>query len=168
MPGRVIGRKINCGFAGTVARNPDNIILAKTLNEASPAVNFGEAVALNPDNTAALISATNQAKFIGFAVREVKQSTEYSNSASVYNPLDTIDILTRGNMTVFCNNGTPTAGGDVYLRVALNPAIPNGVIGQIEAAEDGANTVLLENVKFTTGNIDGNNVTEISILTRNI
>ena len=60
----------------------------------------------------------------------------------------------------FCNDGCngsgyyepypatmvpPTAGGSVYIRVALNGAIPNGVVGGLEAVADGANTVLYPN-----------------------
>ena len=168
MPGKAIGKKLNYGFVGTVSRNPDNIIGARRLNADSEKVVFGQAVALNTDNSIALISADNADNFIGFAVRIVKQTTDYMSSQGFYNPGDTVDVLTRGNMTVSCNNGTPTAGGDVYVRVAANAAIPNGVAGEVEAAADGENTVLLDNVKFTTDQIDGNNMTEIAILTRKI
>ena len=168
MPGKAIGKRLNFGFVGTVSRNPDNIIAARRLNADSPTVIFGQAVALNTDNSIALISADNADNFIGFAVRAVKQTTDYMSSQGFYNPGDTVDVLTRGNMTVSCNNGTPTAGGDVHLRVAVNAAIPNGVVGEVEAAADGTNTVLLDNVKFTTDQIDGNNITEIAVLTRKI
>lgn len=90
------------------------------------------------------------------------------SSAGVYNPGDAADILIRGNMTVKCNAGTPTAGGAVYVRVAENVSIPSGVVGEVEAEADGTNTVLLDGIKFTTGKLDGNGITEISILNRKI
>jgi hypothetical protein len=168
MPGKAIGRKLNYGFAGTVSRNPDNIIAARRLTEDSEPVVFGQAVALNTDGSVERISEDNAENFIGFAVRVVKQTTDYYTSQGFYNPNEEVDVLTRGNMTVSCNNGEPEAGGAVYLRVAENPLIPNGVIGEVEAAADGTNSVLLDNVKFTTDQIDGNGITEIAVLTRNI
>ena len=100
--------------------------------------------------------------------KTIKQTTDYLSSQGFYNPGDEVDVLTRGNMTVSCNNGEPEAGGAVYLRVAENAAIPAGVVGEVEAAADGTNTVKLENVRFTTEQIDGNNITEVAVLTRNI
>ena len=168
MPGKAIGKRLNFGFAGTVSRNPDNIIAARRLNEESPPVVFGQAVALNTDGSVSLLSEDNAENFIGFAVRVVKQTTDYYTSQGFYNPNDEVDVLTRGNMTAACNNGLPEAGGAVYLRVAENPLIPNGIVGEVEAAADGTNTVLLDNVKFTTDQTDGNGITEIAVLTRNI
>jgi hypothetical protein len=168
MPGKAIGKRLNFGFAGTISRNPDNIVAARRLSEESEAVIFGQGVALNTDGSVELISEDNADNFIGFAVRVVKQTTDYYTSQGFYNPNEEVDVLTRGNMTVPCNNGIPEAGGAVYLRVAANPLIPNGVIGEVEAAADGANSVLLGNVKFTTDQIDGNGITEIAVLTRNI
>ena len=168
MPGSAIGESLNLGFAGTISRNPDNIITARRLDENSDKVFFGQAVALNADNSVSLVSDTNKENFIGFAAREVKQTTDYSSSQGCYNPGDALDILIRGNMTVKCNAGTPTAGGKVYVRVAENPSIPAGIIGEIEAESDGSNTVLLDGIKFTTGKLDANRITEISILSRKI
>jgi len=168
MPGKVIGKELNFGFPGTVSRNPDNIIAARRLHEDSEPVFFGQAVALNSDGSVSLISDANAENFIGFAVRIVKQTTDYLSSRGFYNLNDEVNVLTRGNMSVLCNNGTPEAGGDVYLRVAEDTAIPAGVIGEVEADDGDPHTILLDNVKFTTDKIDGNNVTEIAVLTRNI
>jgi len=58
------------------------------------------------------------------------------------------DVLVRGYMTVFCQAGSPVAGGQVYVRYAS----PSGaaVIGGIEAAAIGATTVALTGVTFYT------------------
>lgn len=54
--------------------------------------------------------------------------------------------MRRGYMSVKTNAGTPAFGGVVYARVAS----PSGakVIGGIEAAADGANTVIVANAQF--------------------
>jgi len=170
MPGgKVIFEKLNYGFPGTISRNPDNIVGAWRLKEDSPQVFFGQAVALNDDGSVSLIDDTNADNFIGFAVRNVRQSTDYFSSQGFYNPNDEVAVLTRGNMTVSCNNGTPTAKGDAYVRVVEDTTtVPEGVVGEVEAVADGTNTVLLNNVVFTTNRVDGNMVTEIAVLHRNI
>jgi hypothetical protein len=79
-----------------------------------------------------------------------------------------MDGLVQGTINVSCNNGTPTAGGNVYIRVALNGAIPAGVIGDLEAVADGANTVLLTNFKWKTGFKEIDNTAQVTILARTI
>lgn len=112
-------------------------------------------------------SYNNMAQFAGIAVREVKQSTQYFTQEGEYSPGQPCDVLERGSATVYCNHGTPTARGSVYLRIAANGAIPNGVIGGLEAAADGINTIPITNVQWKTGYLDANNVAELTILTRN-
>ncbi|MEC2131680.1 hypothetical protein P9G84_22400 [Brevibacillus centrosporus] len=123
---------------------------------------------MNGDNTFSKFGADGTAAtFAGVAVREVKQTTDYFASQGYYSPGHTCDVIERGSVTVVCNVGTPTAGGDVYVRVAANAAIPTGVIGGFEAAADGSNTVKLTGVKWKTGKLDPNKVAEITILSRN-
>ncbi|GED34025.1 hypothetical protein BCE02nite_51660 [Brevibacillus centrosporus] len=169
MPGKVIGKSLNLGYAGTVSRSADAIISSRMVKEAdTDPINFGEAVVLNGDNTFSKFGADGTAAtFAGVAVREVKQTTDYFASQGYYSPGHTCDVIERGSVTVVCNVGTPTAGGDVYVRVAANAAIPTGVIGGFEAAADGSNTVKLTGVKWKTGKLDPNKVAEITILSRN-
>ncbi|WP_419877680.1 structural cement protein Gp24 [Brevibacillus centrosporus] len=169
MPGKVIGKSLNLGYAGTVSRSADAIISSRMVKEAdTDPINFGEAVVLNGDNTFSKFGAGGTAvTFAGVAVREVKQTTDYFASQGYYSPGQPCDVIERGSVTVVCNVGTPTAGGDVYVRVAANAAIPTGVIGGFEAAADGANTVKLTGVKWKTGKLDPNKVAEITILSRN-
>jgi len=170
MPGKVIGKTMNIGYPGNFARNADCIIAARCVRlEDELAIRFGDAVILNEDDTYSRFGAENTAaEFIGVAVREVKQATDYYSPAGSYLPGQPCDVLLRGAVCVEVHNGTPKAGGKAYLRIAENAAYPNGVIGGFEAAADGANTLELLNVRFTTGNMDGNNVAEITILTRTV
>lgn len=173
MPGAVVGKQMNLGYAGSISRLADaivdNRILKSVLSagvETMAAVAFGEPVVLNSDNSYSRFGATGtMATLAGIAVREVKQSTDYFGGTGAYNPGDATDVLVRGSMTVFCNNGTPTAGGAVYIRIAANATIPLGVIGQFEAAADGTNTLLISNMKWTTGQLDANKIAEVTITT---
>jgi hypothetical protein len=115
-------------------------------------VAFGETFVLNSNNTyssvaqyiktgAGLIVASTP---IGLAASNVNINPTYSTVGTnnvltpggVYTPASMMDGLVQGTINVSCNNGSPVAGGPVYLRVALNGAIPNGVVGGLEAVVD--------------------------------
>ncbi len=164
MPGKVIGTSLNLGYPGSFSRMSDCVISNRTAKDKIP---FGAPVVLNDDNTYSLFATGNTADdFVGVAVREVKQQTDFYEVSGIYNKGEPTDVLLRGSVTVEIKNGTPKAQGIVYIRTALNSSYPNSEIGDFEAAADGINTVELKNVKFTTGQIDGNGVAEITILTR--
>lgn len=168
MPGSVVGKSLNLGYPGNISRNADAIIMNRIVKSDSANINFGDPVILNSDNTYSKFGATGTAEsFAGIAVREVKQSTDYFNSAQgFYAPGQPCDAASRGTLTVTCNVGTPTAGGAVYVRITANGAIPNGVVGGFEAAADGANTILLTGAKWTTGKMDANRVAEVTLTQR--
>lgn len=162
---------MNYGYPGTVSRGVDSIIENRFVqsSDVNP-IPFGYPVILNSNNTYSLFGATGTAAtFAGIAVREVKTNTTYvTNANGAYQPGQPCDVLQRGSATVQVNNGTPTANGTVYVRIALNASIPAGVIGGFEAVADGTNTIALTNVKFKTGLLDANNVAEVTILVRNM
>ncbi len=165
MPGAAIGKILGLGYPGNVARQADAIITQRPVK--GDPISFGDPVILNSDNTYTKFAATNTAaQFAGIAVREVKQATDYYPVGGNYKENEPCDVISRGTITIVCNVGTPTAGGSVYLRIAANAAIPNGVVGGFEAAADGTNTIELTNVKFTTGDIDADKVAEVTILTK--
>lgn len=174
MPGSAIGIELNLGYPGTVSRSIDTIITARAVKsvieneeEKEPSILFGEPVILNSDNTYSRFGANGTAAtFAGIAVREVKQATDYYSAAGSYLPGEIMDVIERGSVTVKCNVGTPTAGGKVYIRTAVNASVPNGVVGQFEAAADSTNTIEITNVRWKTGKVDSNKVAELTILTR--
>lgn len=168
MPGTTIGTHMGYGYAGNYARMPDSVIMNRILKATSASVSFGGAVVLNSDNTYNAFRATDtMANFAGIAVRNVIQQTTYGVEA-VYNPERPMDVLERGNVSVKCVAGTPTAGGRAYIRIALNVAFPAEVIGDLRAAADGLNTIELTNCKWATGLIGADKITELAILTRNM
>lgn len=168
MSGKAIGKNFDLGYAGNVSRNRDTVIVARVVKEETESILFGQAVVLNEDNTIQKIGADNtQEQCIGIAVREVKQTTNYITSEGAYHAGDACSILTRGCITVKCNKGTPKAGGKVYVRVEEDENMENGGVGEFEAEQDTGN-IALENVIFTTGQIDKNNIAEITVLARRI
>ncbi|EKQ56276.1 MULTISPECIES: hypothetical protein [unclassified Clostridium] len=174
MPGSAIGIELNLGYPGSVSRSIDTIITPRPVksvvtegNETQPSILFGEPVILNTDNTYSRFGASGTAAtFAGIAVREVKQATDYYAGCGSYLPGEIMDVIERGSVTVKCNAGTPTSGGKVYVRTAVNTSIPTGVVGQFEAEADGTNTVEITNARWKTGKKDSNNVAELTILTR--
>ncbi|MBY6877913.1 structural cement protein Gp24 [Clostridium botulinum] len=176
MPGAAIGIELNLGYPGTVSRSVDTIITARKLQsniqdskETASPVLFGEAVVLNPDNTYSKFGEGNTANdFVGIAVREVKQTTDYYSSSGAYFPNEIMDVLNRGSITVNCNNGNPIAGGKVFIRIKENPTFPLGIVGQFEAIADADNTIEIPNLKWATNKLDKNRVAEVTILTRTI
>ncbi len=121
----------------------------------------------------AVVSLNTAAQFGGIAVREVKQAVSYNfvgqtPAPAQYSQGYPCDVLQRGTLTAVCNNGTPVSGGPVYVRVALNGAIPNGVVGGFEAVADGTNTVVLPAsvAAWKSDSLDANNVGELVVLNR--
>ena len=169
MPGRAIGKELNLGYAGSIARSVDAIITNRVVKPSdSEGIGFGDPVVLNNDNTYSKMGAGDTAdSFAGIALREVKQATVFAtNVKGEYKPGEPCDVAERGTVTVVCNVGTPKAGGAVYVRVAANASKPNGVVGGYEAEADSTNTVLIPNAKWKTGKMDANRVAEVTLLTR--
>lgn len=186
-PGTAIGIQMNLGYLGSYSRNGDCIIMTRKVRKFSvgttPAgnINFGDAVILNPDSLggtwqqwADYISGSSGtptfAMFGGFAAREVKSFETFIPIPTInfYAANSPCDVIERGSVIVKCAVGTPTAGGLVYCRKTLNGAIPAGLLGSIEATVDGTNQVLLTNCYFTTGVMDANLCTEITLVSRNL
>lgn len=156
MPGTVIGKKMNLGYPGSVSRSIDAVITNKLSTGLIP---FGAPVVLKNDNTYAVFGASNvEADFVGIAVREVKQAIDYSTSMSGYADNERTDVLNRGTICIKVN-GTPTPNGKVHIKLAT---------GTFEAVADGANTISLANVRFTSGSVDANGVAEVTILNRSM
>jgi hypothetical protein len=181
MPSKAIGTSLNYGFPGEFARNGDFVAKSRFVfltDTVGP--NFGDIAVLNSDTQGGTWSSVQAAiarsvtvtaaMLAGVFLRNVKQYTDYNNQNGImgYLPGQPADVCERGSGSVVCNVGTPAAGGQVYVRIALNGAFPAGTIGGIEAAADGSNTLLWTNVSFHTGLKDVNNVTEITIKTRAI
>lgn len=136
-----------------------------SVNQAAGTITISKAA------TASGASTIFPANFAGIAVREVKTQLTYpiTPGASLvgnYLPGQLTEVLVRGSITVKILNGTPIQGGSLYVRAILNGTFPNGIVGGLEAMADGVNNILIPNATFKTGVLDGNNITEVTLLTR--
>lgn len=131
----------------------------------------GTTVTLSIANAGAVSGNISVATLAGVAVREVKTDLSYpitpgAGGIGYYAPGDMCEVLQEGSICVVVNVGTPSATGPVFARIAVNGAIPAGLLGDIEAAPDGSNTIQLDNAQWRTGVLDGNNVAELTLLSR--
>lgn len=122
-------------------------------------------------------AALTYAVFAGIAVREVKSQLGYpytpgATQVGQYLPGQQVGILVRGTITVKVTVGAPVRTGPAYLRAIVNGGIPAGLLGDLEANPDGNNNILLAGIptiadaNFKTGNLDSNNLTELTFLSR--
>lgn len=165
MPGKAIGISMLSGYAGTQSRTADAIIQNRI---AKSNISFGHAVVLTNDNKwDNVVEGTTDAQIAGIAVREVVQANTFDPQSNPDYMAETpCDVMVRGNCTVKCQRGTPKSGDAVYVRVKANAAYNDAVVGGLEATADPANTVQVTNIEWTTGVMDANGMTEITIKTR--
>lgn len=165
MPGKAIGISLLSGYAGTQSRTADAIIQNRV---AKNNIAFGHAVVLTNDNRwDNVVDATTEAQIAGVAVREVIQANTFDPQSNPDYMAETpCDVMVRGNCTVKCQRGTPKSGDAVYVRVKKNNTYVDAVVGGFEATADEANTVQVTNIEWTTGVMDANGMTEITIKTR--
>lgn len=144
---------LNLGFPGTPSRGFRQTVARQVLASTPNPIKFGDAVTLIPDSTggkwqsiADFIAGggTFAAKlFAGIAQRNVKTNLSYSTLGNVgapsfgqFAPGSMGEAMEQGSITVVCNNGQPVASNAIYIRVALDAAIPAGVVGGVEAVAD--------------------------------
>lgn len=182
MPGTVIGKSLNLGYAGKRSRSAIDIVGARPVKsilsgstETMSAVPFGKGVVLNTDNTYSLfgqtgtgVSAATLANFGGVAVGEVKQMTTYGNisGAGQYEPAEMCDVLQFGSCTVVLADGVPTAGGTVHICTVAGGAIAIGDFVASTTPTGGGTAIALTGVEFKTNKKDANNVVEITMNNR--
>lgn len=165
MPGKAIGISMLSGYAGTQSRTADAIIQNRI---AKSNISFGHAVVLTDDNKwGNVVEDTTAAQIAGIAVREVVQANTFDPQSNPDYMAETpCDVMVRGNCTVKCQRGTPKPGDAVYVRVKADATYNDAVVGGLEATADAKNTVQVTNIEWTTGVMDANRMTEITIKTR--
>lgn len=183
MPATVIPVKgLYLGFVGSISNEGYSLRTPRQVKSTDTnSIAFGETVVLNTDNTYSSVktfvanSGTPTASTpLGIAVSNVNINSGYSVTGGSnltgggYTPGQIADVLVQGTINVYCANGTPTAGGVVYLRKVLNGSVPNGVVGGLEAVADSTNTVALTNLVWKTGYLETDGTAQVTILNRTI
>lgn len=152
MAGKVINYASN-GFPGTLSRSIDDVI-ESIVNSDTNAIAFGSPVAL-VSGAVKNVSADNT-DIIGIALRTIKTEETYAQGDAKYKTHEMVDVLKRGTVSVTVSNGSPAAGGTVYVVKAT---------GAIRTTADSSNTVQMSGWKFKGGK-DSNNVAEIVLTER--
>ncbi len=163
MPGKVIGKSLNNGFAGSFARTPDSIIVTRP-NMGDVNIPFGSVLVYDGTGGVKAVDGTFTADaFVGIAGRETKTALNFldQDGGGVYQPKEAVSVVQRGSINVVCKAGTPAVGGAVYVRAVADTGKE---IGDLEAAADGANNVVLTNAQWG-GTKDANSVCELVLLT---
>jgi hypothetical protein len=178
----------NSGFPGTVSRNGDELIVNRPLNIADTVgASFGDVAILDTGNSigglwssvqAAVVAGVSQANILaqlaGIFTRNFKVDLTYpvfpGGVSNFYAPGSLADVLERGVITVQLRvfSTAPTSGSQVFVRTILNGAIPAGIVGGLETAADGGNTIAIPTSQwaFKSGFVDANGRTEIAIKNR--
>lgn len=162
---QTIGTSMPNGFAGSYARQPDMIVNTRPAG-GSEAIPFGTALCYDTNgNVVAMGTAGAKNSFVGVASREIKSALSYlDQSAGAYAPGEAVPVFMRGAVNVRCQRSTPSLGGAVYVRTAVNESYPGAAVGGFEAEPDDGKTVMLGNCQWG-GAADANGVAELRILT---
>lgn len=167
MPATVIPVKgLYLGFVGNISNEGYSLRTARQVQSTDTySVAFGETFILNTNNTYSSVKSAiaNGVGIygtmpLGIAASNVNINPTYNTAGTndaqtaggSYTPAAIMDGLVQGTINVSCNNGTPTAGGAVYLRTALNAAIPLGIVGGLEAVVD-PNPLTTTTITTTSG-----------------
>lgn len=158
------------GFSGDVTRSHPVDIEGNLINANAPPAIYGQLTLMDPTTQGVRPWTTGDASgaAYGVTVRPFPYQAPTASQANGGAPLGNaaapasgvIDICRRGYILVQVNAGqtAPVKGGAVYVRVAATAA--TRIIGQLETAADGGNSVLVTNAVFA-GGTDANNVAEL-------
>jgi len=166
--------RMGAGFPGDVNRtHPFSVLpVLMTPTLANKVRLYGDPVLIDAANNAVrgYITGDTATAVYGFLVRPYPTQQTTGGMASAIGaavPPDgpaVVDVLREGYMIARCNNFAtlqPAKGGAVYVRIAATAGAL--IQGGLTSAADGANTLLLTNVKWV-GPTDSNGVTEIEML----
>ncbi len=165
MPGKVIGKSLNHGFAGSYARTPDSIIATRP-NTSDANIRFGAALEVDEEGGVKAAGADFAAgKFAGVAARETKSALSYiDQNVGEYAPDEAVSVFQRGSINVLCQGGTPALGGKAYVLTA-DAADTEVKAGDFTADSTVEGAVELTNAQWG-GSKDANGVAELVLLTR--
>lgn len=159
---QVIGKEMPHGFAGSYARQPDMIVNTRPAGGAIP---FGMALTYDENKDVVVFGTATTNTFIGVAGMEIKSAVTWPTQDGQYAQGEPVSVFMRGSINVKCQRSTPSLGGAVYVRTAVNDSYPGCVVGGFEAEQDSGKTQMLGDVQWG-GPADANGIAEIVILKR--
>lgn len=136
---------------GQIAKAGWKQVLSLNTNEA---IEFGQVVKRDVSGAVpfavALEASDTAADVYGIAVRDVQSQGQVNYGVftksfiNSYNPGQPVSIMRKGFITVPVQNGTPTVGGTVYVRVTASSGNTYLPIGGIETAADEGKCVAIK------------------------
>jgi hypothetical protein len=161
------------GFPGAINRSHPVSVVPEPIDSVTPPTLYGQPVLINQAADAGqymvrpFVTGDSAQQPWGFTVRPfpIQASSTTNNGAATIGgatppATGVIDIMRSGYMTVnLPAGGSPQKGQQVYVRVAASATIH--VMGAVEAASDGGNTVALTGAVFN-GSADANGNVEIA------
>lgn len=155
MAGKVLTFATN-GYPGTISRSIDDVVESFANAESTDPILFGYPVVLDATNNGVVNISADNTDVIGIAVRVAKTNETYGLDDPKYMPKQMVDVIKRGTVVVHVDNGSPVAGGKVYIVKAT---------GKIRTSADSSNTVEMAGWKFKGGK-DANGNAEIVLTER--
>lgn len=154
--------RMPCGVAGDISRKELSKVEPRFMDSATPVLVYGVPVKLVTGKVYPFTTGDDAVVPYGFAVRPYpfQAATSEALAAGTPNPVQPLDVLRSGYMTVKNNAGTPAIGGAVYVRV-VDSGLAAQPLGGIEAAADGSDCVAIAGAIFM-GSADADGNVEIS------
>lgn len=149
------------GVAGDISRKGLSKVEPRVMDADYPVLRFGEPIKMVSGKARPFTTGDSSVAVYGFGVRPYPTQAAVSEAlaAGTPNPVQTIDVMRSGYMTVKNRAGTPAFGGAVYVRVVSGGSTE--VLGGIEAAADGTDCVAITGAQFM-GEADADGNVEIS------
>lgn len=164
MSGKTVGLRMNYGYAGCYARQPDMVIATRP-NVGTAVIPFGAVVMQAADGVKLSDGTLTDATFVGIAAQQIQTGSSYfaQNGAGEYQVNDPVSCFQVGRINVKVASGTPALYGDVYVRITADTG---KAVGDIEARSDNdsGKCVKLTSCQFG-GPKDANGICELVIFT---
>lgn len=156
--------RMPAGIAGDVTRAEHATVKAELMDTDYPILRYGEPVKMVSGEVRPFTTGDTVTDLYGFGVRPYPSQNSVSTegiAAATPSTTQPFDVLRRGYMTVYCQYGSPSKGGDVYVRTVAASDPTAQPIGGIESGADGGDCTVLTGAKFE-GSVDDYGFVEIS------
>ena len=155
--------RMPAGIAGDITRAEHATVKPELMDADYPILRYGEPVKMVSGKVRPFAVGDDVGDLIGFGVRPYPTQTSVNQGVAAATPSteQPFDVLRRGFMTVFCQYGSPSKGGSVYVRVVAADDPTTQPIGGIEAGADDGDCTVLTGAVFE-GEVDDYGFVEIS------
>jgi len=156
--------RMPAGFVGLLTRDPQASVVETRFITSTGTVPtaYGQfTIDDGSGNVAAFPSAGTASQITGFLLRPFPfQSVDNSFGSPAPVAGQQVDFLRKGYTLVYCQYGTPSPDGAVYIRTGTGGH--GGTIGGLEATSDSGNNVAVTGARWTGPGVDANGNSELA------